>query len=87
MTNGFTSKWAHLTNTLTQHQQNNALLNLLQQTIRTKLIPKLTEIEALNNTKRKLFALPTRLEGSDAAATAGDQHTMSKSITNPLWIS
>ncbi len=86
MTHGFTRKWAYLTRTTPNI---GTLLNPLEQTIRCRLIPKLTGREAPNDTERQLFALPTRFGGlnlPDPIATAGEQFTTSKSITKPLWI-
>ena len=56
MTHGFTSKWTYLTRTMPNISE---LLAPLEQTIRIRLIPKLTGREAPNDSERQLFALPT----------------------------
>ena len=64
------------------------LLVHLEQTIRSRLIPKLTGREAPNDSERQLFALPTRHGGlnlTDQAAIAEEQFIASKNITKPLF--
>ena len=84
LTHGLTSKWNYLTRTTPDIHH---LLQPLEDTIRTKLLPKLTGREAPSDPERGLFALPARLGGLNIvnqATSAHEQFHASQQVTKSL---
>ena len=84
LTQGLSSKWNFLSRTTPEIQH---LLQSLEDTIRTQLLPKLSGREAPNDLERCLFALPARLGGlnlMNPVSSSIIQHQDSLKITKSL---
>ena len=84
LTHGLSSKWNYLSRTTPEIH---LLLQPLEDTIRTQLLPKLSGREAPNDLERCLFTLPARLGGlnlANPASCSNFQHQDSLKITRSL---
>ena len=84
MTHGLTSKWIHISRTVSNI---GPLLHPLEERIRTKLIPALTGRSPPNDIERKLLALPSRLGGIglvDPTETSAMEYSSSLRVAAPL---
>ena len=84
LTHGLTSKWNYLSRTTPDIDH---LLQPLEDSIRSKLFPKLTGRDPPSDQERMLFALPARLGGLNIwnpVTFANDQYCASKEVSKPL---
>ena len=84
ITHGLASKWNYISRT-TPNIGN--LLNPIEDTLRTKLIPKLTGRPPPNDAERDLLALPVRLGGigvSNPSKRPSEEFVASLQVTGPL---
>ena len=83
-THGFSNKWSYLSRTIPGI---GSLLQPLESSIRSSLIPALTGQPPPNDGLRDLFALPARLGGlalSNPVSSADDEYLASTKISDPL---
>ena len=83
-THGFSNKWSYLSRTIPGI---GSLLQPLESSIRSILIPALTGQPPPNDGLRDLFALPARLGGlalSNPVSSADDEYLASTKISDPL---
>ena len=84
ITHGLSSKWSYLSRTTPNI---NHLLEPIEYSICTTLLPKLTGQDAPNEIQRCLFSLPARLGGlniENPSSFASDQFNASRQVTKPL---
>ena len=83
ITHGLSSKWPYLLRTTPNI---NRLLEPIEYSRTTILLPKLIGQDTLNETQRCLFSLPTRLGGlyiENPASLTSDQFRASQQVTTP----
>ena len=84
ITHGLSSKWSYLSRTTPNIDH---LLEPIEYSIRTTLLPKLTGQDAPKEIQRCLFSLPARLGGLNIeyqSSFASDQFIASRQETKPL---